>query len=119
MVNGDGSSPLARGTGLRGLLAQLGHRFIPAGAGNSAGLFMKWREVTVHPRWRGEQSMLQSIRESGSGSSPLTRGTGLTAIAESLGCTVHPRWRGEQISAAAIFADKVRFIPAGAGNRMA
>ena len=50
----------------------------------------------VHPRWRGEQSEIGSGGQHGLGSSPLARGT----VAE-LGFS----------------GGKVRFIPAGAGNR--
>ena len=49
-----GLSPLARGTPAKADAFTNGHRFIPAGAGNSNRLFVFPIFMTVYPRWRGE-----------------------------------------------------------------
>ncbi len=54
-----GLSPLARGTPAKADAFTNGHRFIPAGAGNSNRLFVFPIFMTVYPRWRGE--LLYSI----------------------------------------------------------
>ena len=112
-----GSSPLARGTRLQKRLPVLSHRFIPAGAGNTAAPSSAWISVTVHPRWRGEHIGLLAVEVAHFGSSPLARGTPsrpLTItgnerfIPAGAGNTatwsirwrcrpVHPRWRGEHL----------------------
>ena len=53
---GRGLSPLARGTPAKADAFTNGHRFIPAGAGNSNRLFVFPIFMTVYPRWRGELS---------------------------------------------------------------
>ena len=131
-----GSSPLARGTRWRAGYWMMSRRFIPAGAGNTAGR-SEWRAaLSVHPRWRGEHvySLLKIQIERGS--SPLARGThgtdhpadlrhrfipagaGNTSTARWRACsaTVHPRWRGEHVTPAAKKSRFTWFIPAGAGN---
>ena len=70
-------------------------RFIPAGAGNTAGGHASRRPLPVHPRWRGEHVASASMPASLDGSSPLARGT--RALKQRI-----ERQR--------------RFIPAGAGN---
>ena len=93
-----GSSPLARGTGHAGRLRDRLYRFIPAGAGNRhKPLWIKCCP-SVHPRWRGEQAADVDGGDFCAGSSPLARGTVFITDAE---------------------AQKIRFIPAGAGNRRA
>ncbi len=52
---GAGSSPRVRGTAAHQPEGHLQFRFIPAGAGNSAGYSVGDRVVTVHPRGCGEQ----------------------------------------------------------------
>ena len=91
-----GSSPLARGTERHPVLIVLGGRFIPAGAGNSVAAATAFPAVSVHPRWRGEQSTRTIACPLSSGSSPLARGTGRRRLYRAKG---------------------PRFIPAGAGNR--
>ena len=113
-----GSSPLARGTECqchrpvqpaRFIPAGAGNRrppnlataargFIPTGAGNSPSGQPGPVIVPVHPRWRGEQPCLVSLQAVDVGSSPLARGT---AACNKL-VLIEPR-----------------FIPAGAGNRLA
>ncbi len=111
-----GSSPLTRGTltckltegqyiavhpRLRGELSKRYaeqdsiRRFIPAYAGNSRDKVVKNISITVHPRLRGELKNLSANVRCFIGSSPLTRGTRLSA--ENL-------------------AKLLRFIPAYAGN---
>ncbi|SUD58844.1 Domain of uncharacterised function (DUF2825) [Ectopseudomonas oleovorans] len=112
-----GSSPLARGTHLQLSLGNLQIRFIPAGAGNTNWSREVQRFSSVHPRWRGEHRLGQTLPPLSHGSSPLARGTLSTAmvkvtaerfipagagntknISHSIrSTTVHPRWRGEHI----------------------
>ena len=71
----DGLSPLARGTPLMiSAVADLA-RFIPAGAGNTAGRSFSASYPAVYPRWRGEHFCLSVISSSSFGLSPLARGT--------------------------------------------
>ncbi len=94
------------------------HRFIPAGAGNTARGGGDTRAHPVHPRWRGEHSLRMQSWHPWRGSSPLARGTrscggrswvfprfipagaGNTAPPRRPGhrTPVHPRWRGEHRS---------------------
>ncbi len=90
-----GSSPRARGTRLQALFERVGHRFIPAGAGNTGGRGIGARGRSVHPRGRGEHSGLRTVKRYPCGSSPRARGT--------------PGVFGIELEAD-------RFIPAGAGN---
>ena len=114
----DGSSPLARGTDRAFHSTGHGHRFIPAGAGNSWPVGRQRRYPTVHPRWRGEHGKRALNKAEPDGSSPLARGTPalrhpphliLRFIPAGAGNTtaagqvcqqlaVHPRWRGEHLS---------------------
>ena len=92
-----GLSPLARGTQRQVVAALRGRRFIPAGAGNTAWLWLPLWRTPVYPRWRGEH-IYQSKKQSHShGLSPLARGTPSACNSASL---------------------SVRFIPAGAGNTL-
>ncbi len=90
-----GLSPLARGTPLILLTRWLGHRFIPAGAGNTGAVRNGDGSGAVYPRWRGEHAALINKGLAFAGLSPLARGT--PSVESSL------RRSG-------------RFIPAGAGN---
>ena len=90
-----GSSPPARGTLGRYPKAQLGHRFIPARAGNTRHVFRLVRSDPVHPRPRGEHIDAARVELRKGGSSPPARGTPLDRA-------VRRRSR--------------RFIPARAGN---
>ncbi len=72
-------------------------RFIPAGAGNRRGRPGRPARTPVHPRGCGEQPASACAAPRCRGSSPRVRGTGL--VNQSL-------------------AFKLRFIPAGAGNRL-
>ena len=93
--NKNGLSPLARGTRLNGNRHGLSWRFIPAGAGNSPASLEYPLYIPVYPRWRGELAVDFAGVVSAGGLSPLARGTLIMT---------HGR------------PDKVRFIPAGAGN---
>ena len=91
----DGSSPHTRGT-----LKNLGGfeeaaRFIPAYAGNAAGVAHALGGAQVHPRIRGERATAHSAAIFNAGSSPHTRGT--------------PQVPGHRPA-------RHRFIPAYAGN---
>ena len=92
-----GSSPLARGTATAYRPLSERTRFIPAGAGNSIEMHGSITPETVHPRWRGEQLRHALNEKQFFGSSPLARGTEFPMTVQ---MTV------------------VRFIPAGAGNRV-
>ena len=90
-----GSSPRGRGTPgfLRGL--GLGHRFIPARAGNTAAATAVANNKPVHPRAGGEHGVRVADRPQRRGSSPRGRGTQITTVSD---------FRAH------------RFIPARAGN---
>ena len=70
-----GSSPLTRGTLEMSALVFVNCRFIPAYAGNSVRKFECAGRIAVHPRLRGELSVLLERLAAITGSSPLTRGT--------------------------------------------
>ena len=90
-----GSSPHTRGTHYA-RAARMGlQRFIPAYAGNAAGLLALRRRLPVHPRIRGERRFIVQRVIFQSGSSPHTRGTHIVNIEND---------------------GKRRFIPAYAGN---
>ena len=93
---GIGSSPRARGTGQHRDIDQVAQRFIPAGAGNSAGRSARTPAPAVHPRGRGEQFSDHAHVLSLPGSSPRARGTGVKSRPSLLCLAVHPRGRGEQ-----------------------
>ena len=92
-----GSSPRARGTPVVLLGRFLRLRFIPAGAGNTAGWRPPGLRLAVHPRGRGEHESSSSSSLILSGSSPRARGTQSTQRA---------------------LLRRPRFIPAGAGNTL-
>ena len=70
-----GSSPPVRGTLDGPRFPQLGHRFIPACAGNTAQRLPAIISVTVHPRLCGEHEVASRIDVQFDGSSPPVRGT--------------------------------------------
>ena len=90
-----GSSPRARGTRPAHHPGGRGQRFIPASAGNTAGLLSKAICWSVHPRERGEHSLSMVVRVGDFGSSPRARGT---------------------LGGVEFACDHQRFIPASAGN---
>ena len=90
-----GSSPRARGTREPHPVRQSVARFIPAGAGNTAGPGTPGTRMSVHPRGRGEHGIMADEHIRAAGSSPRARGT---------------QARGQGAALA------LRFIPAGAGN---
>ena len=69
-----GSSPLSRGIPTRYRPQRRNRRIIPALAGNTNPPCPVSSEATDHPRSRGEYSDAAESLESGSGSSPLSRG---------------------------------------------
>ncbi len=91
----NGLSPLARGTLICLMVMTLNRRFIPAGAGNTRISISMSRTGAVYPRWRGEHSLQKISLIPLPGLSPLARGTRFSAS-------------GVQ--------QRLRFIPAGAGN---
>ena len=90
-----GSSPPTRGTLQKSLFAPPRGRFIPAHAGNTSSFSNVNVDETVHPRPRGEHSLLYIEGSRVVGSSPPTRGTPSLRIRTGL---------------------ENRFIPAHAGN---
>ena len=90
-----GSSPLARGTPG----AMQGHpvrqRFIPARAGNTPPRWRCGGRSAVHPRSRGEHSLVLPTMPPKYGSSPLARGTLPLLTSQACSESVHPRSRGE------------------------
>ena len=131
-----GSSPRARGTPRQGREAFLTQRFIPAGAGNTADRRHGPRQLSVHPRGRGEHDGAAGRRSNRVRFIPA--GAGNTKLPGPLAPlrAVHPRGRGEH--GLQLINDKYmtgssprargtrrqtahalrmrRFIPAGAGN---
>ncbi len=117
-----GLSPLARGTPGANCSHPRNRRFIPAGAGNTTGLYGIWFYIPVYPRWRGEHWMQQSEEARMAGLSPLARVTlahltddnaRLRFIPAGVGNTarwlpttgqpsVYPRWRGEHVLIAVV-----------------
>ena len=91
-----GSSPLVRGTGLRGPGLIQDRRFIPARAGNRCSSPSRFASQKVHPRSCGEQPQAEQLHRTVAGSSPLVRGTA----------------KGYDMA-----DQSTRFIPARAGNR--
>ena len=79
-LNGhSGSSPLARGTlGLLEFVEKL-LGLIPARAGNTGVSRGRWGVLWAHPRSRGEHRAHLSLEPVHQGSSPLARGTPITA----------------------------------------
>jgi len=72
-----GSSPRMRGTHVKTAQAALIRRFIPAHAGNTAGLAVCGAGVAVHPRACGEHRTSRATELAQDGSSPRMRGTRL------------------------------------------
>ena len=113
---GHGSSPHARGTQSFSLSIIIPWRFIPACAGNAWMNPVNWRESSVHPRMRGERTVVSRSTSAAVGSSPHARGTRhpgrndwrctrfIPACAGNAPdstrrirpCAVHPRMRGER-----------------------
>ena len=132
----NGSSPLARGTGMTMPPARLLVRFIPAGAGNRVMVLSCGLWLAVHPRWRGEQPTRASMPSTKIGSSPLARGTDGHILARSgpfrfipAGAgnrrvcphaarqpAVHPRWRGEQKHGPPVYLSSVGSSPLARGT---
>ncbi len=75
MYERSGSSPRARGTLFAVAWLDNRHRFIPAGAGNTASCNAPGCSQAVHPRGRGEHGLAWLDLVSDDGSSPRARGT--------------------------------------------
>ncbi len=111
-----GSSPRSRGTWNNEQPLTGTRRFIPAFAGNmrlTGGIVCPY---TVHPRVRGEHISLVCHAIPASGSSPRSRGTCRPRIVGGTRPPVHPRVRGEHVLLGEAEDDRLRFIPAFAGN---
>ena len=93
-----GSSPHARGTLPRRCPARGYCRFIPACAGNTIAAGLSRPVRPVHPRMRGEHTVVPTVKYLGVGSSPHARGT-------------------QPVMLFRVF--QRRFIPACAGNTLA
>ena len=70
-----GSSPLARGTHDEDICSLCNGGLIPARAGNTLRRYRAVCSFWAHPRSRGEHSLRLVLGATGSGSSPLARGT--------------------------------------------
>ena len=90
-----GSSPRVRGTRRVPLRRADPQRFIPACAGNSAGIWTTARRRTVHPRVCGELLWATRWACGSFGSSPRVRGTRPAPCRASRRRPVHPRVCGE------------------------
>ena len=89
-----GSSPLTRGTPRPLQINLRPHRFIPAYAGNSLISRASVIDSAVHPRLRGELFKLSDNLAWCFGSSPLTRGTRLSASFSYNSCRFIPAYAG-------------------------
>ncbi len=94
-ISSAGLSPLARGTRVGHPQLAFPHRFIPAGAGNTAHIRTGPVNRPVYPRWRGEHQ---------NGSASIARITGLSPLARGTRLYISKYW------------SCIWFIPAGAGN---
>ncbi len=74
-ISSAGLSPLARGTRVGHPQLAFPHRFIPAGAGNTAHIRTGPVNRPVYPRWRGEHDYIYQNIGPVFGLSPLARGT--------------------------------------------
>ena len=115
-----GSSPLTRGKPTETAQSARFPRLIPAHAGKTCTPHKPGGAVQAHPRSRGENTPLASLRALLGGSSPLTRGKRrggaplgrlarlipahagktITFIAQLITSWAHPRSRGENMSVA-------------------
>jgi hypothetical protein len=131
-----GSSPPARGTGLRLRLRRHGRRFIPACAGNGRTPSRSKAFGPVHPRLRGERWTCPAQCGARRGSSPPARGTGvleqevvvvLRFIPACAGSgrrgpecpfwrAVHPRLRGERTLASTLTPSQAGSSPPARGT---
>ncbi|CVA12881.1 Domain of uncharacterised function (DUF2825) [Serratia marcescens] len=132
-----GLSPLARGTPLTQANHDVQTRFIPAGAGNTAGSLLAWTFRPVYPRWRGEHAPRWSFAAVFRGLSPLARGTHVDiwldviarrfipagagntsgSCAARLSMAVYPRWRGEHATIPAAVVSSAGLSPLARGTR--
>ncbi len=133
-----GLSPLARGTRDDSIAADESERFIPAGAGNSAGNITNKINVNgLSPLARGTHVTRHWTAET-TRFIPAGAGNSSSSLPNPSVVTVYPRWRGELIVVilAAVMPPGLsplargtppifpyrrvaeRFIPAGAGNSL-
>ena len=92
-----GSSPLTRGTRAVSRPLHGFSRFIPAYAGNSYPRRRSCHLTAVHPRLRGELSLLTVLRVFDDGSSPLTRGTLFHSIQQHTSSRFIPAYAGNSL----------------------
>ena len=90
-----GSSPLTRGKPPFRCPRSPSRRLIPAHAGKTTIMNIKYPLAGAHPRSRGENALGRRSRLAGWGSSPLTRGKPGADHGPSVACWAHPRSRGE------------------------
>ncbi|VFS82365.1 Domain of uncharacterised function (DUF2825) [Raoultella terrigena] len=131
-----GLSPLARGTPEVHAVDVAGHRFIPAGAGNTEYWPTERRSGSVYPRWRGEHLCRSAKSSRRRGLSPLARGTlevrlphlherqfipagaGNTQHSQQMiaMASVYPRWRGEHSTLSTNDCDGIGLSPLARGT---
>ena len=80
VVGVEGSSPHGRGKHLGVIPGQAGHRLIPAWAGKTCRKLRRERAAAAHPRAGGENSTVERLSLSYSGSSPRGRGKPASAL---------------------------------------
>ena len=98
MMEGDGSSPQARGTRLRDALCVRRKGLIPAGAGNTVSVGCLLRAVRAHPRRRGEHFSSACFARMSAGSSPQARGTRCSELERALSDGLIPAGAGNTIT---------------------
>ncbi len=131
-----GSSPLARGTRIVGVVGRPHDRFIPARAGNTRHPTLTTHWYPVHPRSRGEHAHAEPFDRQVGRFIPARAGNTGIARARRIPAPVHPRSRGEHTRSSSawsiktgssplargtlltflVLSKQVRFIPARAGN---
>ena len=112
----NGSSPPARGTLVRRVLAGGVDRFIPARAGNTHKARKGLHISPVHPRPRGEHTNNRQASAERFGFIPARAGNTRPLALPSGRTAVHPRPRGGTRDAQFAAPQSSRFIPARAGN---
>ena len=92
-----GSSPLTRGKLKTGERVKRGHGLIPAHAGKTGASWLTSGAAGAHPRSRGENEYQARKSVAVLGSSPLTRGKRVSALADSAGSGLIPAHAGKTL----------------------
>ena len=100
VVGVEGSSPHGRGKHLGVIPGQAGHRLIPAWAGKTCRKLRRERAAAAHPRAGGENSTVERLSLSYSGSSPRGRGKRRGVAGQRIGGRLIPARAGKTPSPA-------------------